>query len=176
MNSLSHDVFLPDETVSLSPLAICVEEPRQGYNFSKSAVRALDILELFARIDRPLRAIDVTRLLGISPSSTIQLLKTMMDCAYLIFDPATKRYYPSPRLAEFGGWLSSKYFGDHKLQRLMSMRINRISWHRDTADTVDICKGSMLRMLEVPSEEGETMLADTAKAYDAFAARSAAGR
>jgi taurine dioxygenase len=46
------------------------------------------------------------------------------------------------------------------------MRINRISWHRDTADTVDICKGSMLRMLEVPSEEGETMLADTAKAYD----------
>jgi taurine dioxygenase len=46
------------------------------------------------------------------------------------------------------------------------MRINRISWHRDTADTVDICKGSMLRMLEVPSKEGETMLADTAKAYD----------
>src|ERR1700686_4387094 len=40
------------------------------------------------------------------------------------------------------------------------MRINRISWHRDTADTVDICKGSMLRMLEVPAEEGETMLAD----------------
>ena len=81
MNSLSHDVFLPDETVSLGPLAICVQEPRQGYNFSKSAVRALDILELFARVDRPLRAIDVTRLLGISPSSTIQLLKTMMDCA-----------------------------------------------------------------------------------------------
>jgi len=30
------------------------------------------------------------------------------------------------------------------------MRLGRIPWHRDTAYTVDICKGAMLRMLEVP--------------------------
>jgi taurine dioxygenase len=46
------------------------------------------------------------------------------------------------------------------------MRINRIAWHRDTAYTPDICKGAMLRMIEVPREEGETLLADTAKAWD----------
>jgi len=46
------------------------------------------------------------------------------------------------------------------------MRINRIAWHRDTAYAPDICKGAMLRMLEVPEHEGETMLADTAKAWD----------
>ncbi len=45
-------------------------------------------------------------------------------------------------------------------------RINRIPWHRDTAYTPDICKGAMLRMLEVPADEGETMLADTAMAWD----------
>ncbi len=43
---------------------------------------------------------------------------------------------------------------------------NRIAWHRDTAYTPDICKGAMLRMLEVPSSAGETLLADTARAYD----------
>jgi taurine dioxygenase len=45
-------------------------------------------------------------------------------------------------------------------------RINRIPWHRDTAYSPDICKGAMLRMVEVPSDEGETMLADTARAWD----------
>jgi taurine dioxygenase len=45
-------------------------------------------------------------------------------------------------------------------------RINRIAWHRDTAYTPDICKGAMLRMVEVPEQEGETLLADTAMAWD----------
>lgn len=46
------------------------------------------------------------------------------------------------------------------------VRINRIAWHRDTAYTPDICKGAMLRMIEVPTHEGETLLADTAMAWD----------
>jgi taurine dioxygenase len=46
------------------------------------------------------------------------------------------------------------------------VRINRIAWHRDTAYTPDICKGAMLRMVEVPAREGETLLADTAMAWD----------
>lgn len=50
------------------------------------------------------------------------------------------------------------------------MRINRIAWHRDTAYAPDICKGAMLRMLEVPEHEGETMLADSAKAWDGLPA------
>ena len=46
------------------------------------------------------------------------------------------------------------------------LRINRVPWHRDTAYTPDLCKGAMLRMLEVPEHEGETLVADTAQAYD----------
>jgi len=46
------------------------------------------------------------------------------------------------------------------------IRINRIAWHRDTAYSPDICKGAMLRMIEVPTHEGETLLADTARAWE----------
>lgn len=45
-------------------------------------------------------------------------------------------------------------------------RINRIGWHRDTAYTPDICKGAMLRMVEVPDQHGETLFTDTAAAWD----------
>jgi taurine dioxygenase len=46
------------------------------------------------------------------------------------------------------------------------LKLSRLPWHRDTAYTPDICKGAMLRMLEVPEREGETWFADTAAAYD----------
>ena len=60
---------------------------------AKSAIRALDILELLARTGKPLRAVEIASALALSPSSTHQLLKTMMDSAYLIFDPVSKRYH-----------------------------------------------------------------------------------
>jgi taurine dioxygenase len=68
----------------------------------------------------------------------------------------------SPLLIELGGKKRARAYvfdGDQ-------IRINRIGWHRDTAYTPDICKGAMLRMVEVPRTEGETLFADTAKAYD----------
>jgi taurine dioxygenase len=46
--------------------------------------------------------------------------------------------------------------------------VNRIPWHRDTAFTPTMCMGSVLRMVEVPEAEGETLLGDTAAAYDAL--------
>jgi taurine dioxygenase len=72
----------------------------------------------------------------------------------------------NPYLIELGapasgdGRIPTAYVFDGEL------RINRIAWHRDTAYTPDICKGAMLRMLETPRHEGETMLADTAMAFD----------
>jgi len=41
------------------------------------------------------------------------------------------------------------------------LRVNRLPWHRDTAYTPSICKGAMLRMLEVPPVAGETLFCDT---------------
>jgi taurine dioxygenase len=44
--------------------------------------------------------------------------------------------------------------------------VNRIPWHRDTAYMPSMCMGAVLRMLEVPDRGGETLLGDTAAAYD----------
>jgi taurine dioxygenase len=72
------------------------------------------------------------------------------------------RHPDNPYLIELGGpKQTAAYVFDST-----DLRVNRIAWHRDTAYSPDICKGAMLRMIEVPVHEGETMLADTAKAYD----------
>jgi taurine dioxygenase len=76
------------------------------------------------------------------------------------FAPARSEEHPL--LIEIGGKKrTSAYVYDG-----VDLRCNRIAWHRDTAYTPDICKGAMLRMVEVPSRDGETMIADTAAAYD----------
>jgi len=81
------------------------------------------------------------------------------------------RFEENPYLIELGApasggrdSLPAYVFDDNDI------RVNRIAWHRDTAYTPDICKGAMLRMLEVPEHEGETMLADTAMAWDDLSA------
>ena len=74
------------------------------------------------------------------------------------------RHPDNPWLIELGGpRRTSAYVFDET-----DLRANRIAWHRDTAYSPDICKGAMLRMIEVPELEGETLLADTAMAYDAL--------
>lgn len=67
-----------------------------------------------------------------------------------------------PLLIEIGGAKEMPAF----LYDGAELRTNRIPWHRDTAYTPGICKGAILRMLEVPPVEGETLFADTALAYD----------
>lgn len=68
----------------------------------------------------------------------------------------------NPLLVEIGGSnRSPAYVYDGT-----DLRIGRLAWHRDLVLTPDIEKGGMLRMVEIPSSEGETMFADTAAAYD----------
>lgn len=117
-----------------------VQHPGGRRNLSKSAIRALDILEHFALVGRPLRSGEVAQALDLQTSSADQLLKTLVDSAYLMFDPSNKHYYPSPRLANFGSWLSSNYFGGNRLYRLLQ------AVHHDTGDIVALAirhSGSM---------------------------------
>jgi DNA-binding IclR family transcriptional regulator len=115
---LSHNIWVPEQTTDIGPFA-AIKPPGQHYNTAKSAVRALDVLEVLSQSPVPLRAIDIARAIGLSPSSADQILKTLVDTAYLTFDPLTKRYYPSPRLAKLGAWMSSAYFPEGALERLV---------------------------------------------------------
>lgn len=103
-----------------SPSAfVRVKRPGDRRSLSRSATRALDVMELFGASRRPLRAVDISKALGTHPSTTNQLLKTMLDSGHLVFDARGKTYLPSPRLAEFGGWLAASYGADGRLRELI---------------------------------------------------------
>ena len=88
-----------------SPHPVRLKRPGDRRSLSRSATRALDLLEIFGEERRPLRAVEVSRILGVTPSTTNQLLKTMVDSAHLVFDARAKTYLPSPRLQAFGVWM-----------------------------------------------------------------------
>ena len=88
-----------------------VKPPGERRSVSRSAVRALDILEYFGQVRRPLRAMEIFSALGLHPSTANQILKSMVESAHLVFDIRTKTYQPSHRLARFGAWVTECYGG-----------------------------------------------------------------
>jgi DNA-binding IclR family transcriptional regulator len=92
----SYNVLVPGETIVLEPFARFAN-PGHLCNYSKSAIRALEALELFRNMGRRLKAREIARALEIGPSSADQLLKSLVDAGFLQFDPLTKYYWPSPR-------------------------------------------------------------------------------
>ena len=88
-------------------------------SLSRSATRALDVLEYFGQVRRPLRAIEITRRFELHPSTVNQLLKTMVESAHQTFDASTKSYLPSPRLTRFGSWMVDTYGSDERLRLLV---------------------------------------------------------
>lgn len=96
-----------------------VRHPSERKSLSRSATRALDILEFFGQARRPLRAIEISRMLDMRPSTTDQLLKTMVDSSHLVFDAQSKTYLPSPRLVGFGSWVVDMFGADQWLRNLV---------------------------------------------------------
>ncbi|MCW5573099.1 MAG: helix-turn-helix domain-containing protein [Steroidobacteraceae bacterium] len=71
----------------------------------KSAARAFEIIEIFAREQRPLHAREIQLALDIPASSTIALVKSLMHLGYLRFDRRARLYVPTLRVAMLGDWL-----------------------------------------------------------------------
>lgn len=96
-----------------------MKRPGDRRSLSRSATRALDVLELFATARRPLRAVEIAKALDMHASTTNQILKTMVDSAHLVFEARGKTYLPSPRLAEFGAWIVETYGANGRLGDLI---------------------------------------------------------
>jgi DNA-binding IclR family transcriptional regulator len=96
-----------------------VRRPGERRSLSRSATRALDVLEYFGQLRRPLRAVEISKALELHPSSTNQLLKTMVEAGHVTFDARNKSYLPSHRLALFGAWIVESYGGDERLRALV---------------------------------------------------------
>lgn len=118
MPNRSFDIFEPETTVSLSPFAV-IRNSGEICDGSRSAVRSLQIVELISKAGQPLRAIEIAKALNISPSTLSQILKSMVDAAYLIFDQQKKTYYPSTRIGTIGENVSREYFGIGRISALM---------------------------------------------------------
>ncbi|MBF6989160.1 IclR family transcriptional regulator [Cupriavidus sp. IK-TO18] len=86
----------------------------------KSAVRIIEILELFDRLQRPLTLSEIADTLGYPRSSTMGLLQSLRAMDYMAFDDEEKHYTPTNRVALLGGWLHGRVFQDGVIVGLMN--------------------------------------------------------
>jgi DNA-binding IclR family transcriptional regulator len=128
--------------------------PGERRNLAKSAVRALDVIEYFSIVQRPLRATDIAHALDLHPSSADQLLKTMVDSAYLLIDPFDKLYYPSPRLLRFTTWFSTTCYNGDSLCRL----IEALGAETGQIVTLAAPQGLSLQIIDVVEPIGSTIM------------------
>jgi DNA-binding IclR family transcriptional regulator len=85
----------------------------------KSAVRAIEVLELFSRERRPLTLSAIIEALGYPQSSTTVMLKSLLAIGYLNYNRETKTYYPNITVTRLGDWIrESDIFGE-PIQLLM---------------------------------------------------------
>jgi DNA-binding IclR family transcriptional regulator len=75
----------------------------------KSSARSLYVLDYFRRHGRPARASEIGQELATAPSTTNDLLKTMVEVGYLSFDKAQKTYFVAARAGLFGQWAASVF-------------------------------------------------------------------
>jgi len=89
----------------------------------KSAVRALDLLELFAREQRALSQKEIITKLRYPQSSTTFLLKSLVESGYLGYDRVERLYLPSPEVFRLGSWLEhygfDRFFRKNVIDRLL---------------------------------------------------------
>ena len=81
----------------------------------KSAQRALEILEVFARQRRPLALKEVLEELGYPTSSGSALMKSLVALGYLDYDRERRTYFPTMRIAVLGSWVPRALFGEGPL-------------------------------------------------------------
>ena len=103
----------------------------------KSVGRVFEVLELFDAERIALSATAIARTLKYPASSTVALLKSMVQLGYLAYDNADRTYFPSARLPLICSWLEHGLFVDGHLFDLMG-EINAsteestyLSWQSD---------------------------------------------
>ena len=96
----------------------------------KSAKRAFEILEVFARHRRPLALKEVLDETGYPTSSGSALMKSLVALGYLEYDRERRTYFPTMRIAALGAWVPDVLFGDGPLRAALE------DLHRTTGETV----------------------------------------
>lgn len=85
----------------------------------KSAGRVLQILELFDVLKREALVSEVSEVLDFPQSSTSVLLRSMALMGYLYFNPETRAFGPTTRVALLGSWINGPIISNGTLSRLI---------------------------------------------------------
>lgn len=85
----------------------------------KSAVRVIEVLELFDQMKRPMPVAEVAVHYGWPASSTSALMGSLVSLGYLEYDPGKRVYRPSVRVALLGDWIQGSLMRDGQLTRLL---------------------------------------------------------
>jgi IclR family acetate operon transcriptional repressor len=86
----------------------------------KSAVRVLEVLELFDRLQREASVGEVARELGYPISSTSMLLASLLERGYLRHGADQKSYFPTPRVTVLGAWVEPLLTPHAEVMRMMA--------------------------------------------------------
>lgn len=89
----------------------------------KSAGRVIKILELYDVLRREAPVSEVSELLDLPQSSTSVLLRSMVVMGYLHFNPTTRAFSPTTRVALLGNWINGSMISNGLLMRLLQ-RVN----------------------------------------------------
>lgn len=85
----------------------------------KSAVRALEVIELFSVCRGPLSVNAVSEVLRIPQSSASTLLNSLNKAGFVDRDPQSRLYMPSLRAAFLGGWVHDLLYRQGSLLRAL---------------------------------------------------------
>lgn len=86
----------------------------------KSAVRVLEVFQLFDRIQRAATVSEIARELGYPLSSTSVLLSNLTEMGYLCHGADQRSYFPTPRVTLLGTWIAPVLAPSGDVLRLMS--------------------------------------------------------
>ena len=85
----------------------------------KSSYRTMALFEFFAEIQRPATVAEICTGLQIPQSSTSTILKSLQDTAFLSFNPETRTYEPTMRMAFLSNWTIQKNANASKLPSIL---------------------------------------------------------
>jgi len=86
----------------------------------KSAVRVLQVLELFDRLQREASVGEIASELGYPLSSTSMLLASLLECGYLRHGANPRTYFPTPKVTVLGSWVEPRLQPQGEVMRMMA--------------------------------------------------------
>lgn len=98
----------------------------------KSAIRVVEILELFSRERRPLTLGEIIEALGYPQSSTTVMLKSLIAIGYLNYNLHARTYLPNIAVARLGDWIAEAGLVSGPIQDLMR------ELHERTTESVSV--------------------------------------